>query len=54
MKIFHRTLVASAVALCAAPAVQAQELIVGFTRDADTLDPANHRNRATETIIRNI
>ncbi|MGP9791525.1 ABC transporter substrate-binding protein [Roseinatronobacter sp. NSM] len=54
MRIFHRTLVASAIALCAVPAVHAQELIVGFTRDADTLDPANHRNRETETIIRNI
>lgn len=33
---------------------QAQELRVGFTLDADTLDPANHRKRETETIIRNI
>ncbi len=55
MKMLHRTLVASALVLAtAAPAVQAQTLIVGFTRDADTLDPANHRNRETETIIRNI
>ncbi|PQO24137.1 peptide ABC transporter substrate-binding protein [Rhodobacteraceae bacterium WD3A24] len=45
----------SALALCtAAPAVSAQELVVGFTRDADTLDPANHRNRETETVIRNM
>ncbi|MCH8466550.1 MAG: ABC transporter substrate-binding protein [Roseinatronobacter sp.] len=54
MKAIHRTLVASAIAFGMAPSVQAQELIVGFTRDADTLDPANHRNRETETIIRNI
>jgi len=55
MTRIHRILLASALALgTAAPAVQAQELIVGFSRDADTLDPANHRNRETETIIRNI
>lgn len=33
---------------------QAQEIRVGISRDADTLDPANHRNRETETIIRNL
>lgn len=55
MNTLYRTLAVSALALLiAAPAVQAQELIVGFTRDADTLDPANHRNRETETIIRNV
>ncbi len=32
----------------------AAELRVGFTADALTLDPANHRNRETETIIRNM
>jgi peptide/nickel transport system substrate-binding protein len=36
-----------------APAT-ASELRVGFTLDALTLDPANHRKRETETIIRNI
>lgn len=36
------------------PAVQAAELRVGFTEDALTLDPANHRARTTETIIRNM
>ncbi|WP_262030427.1 ABC transporter substrate-binding protein [Microvirga sp. Mcv34] len=36
-----------------APAA-ASELRVGFTLDALTLDPANHRKRETETIIRNI
>jgi peptide/nickel transport system substrate-binding protein len=50
-----RILLASALALgTGVPAVVAQELIVGFSRDADTLDPANHRNRETETIIRNL
>ncbi len=34
--------------------VSAQELRVGFTLDALTLDPANHRNRETQTIIRNM
>jgi peptide/nickel transport system substrate-binding protein len=33
---------------------RASELRVGFTLDALTLDPANHRNRETETIIRNM
>jgi peptide/nickel transport system substrate-binding protein len=32
----------------------AVELRVGFTMDALTLDPANHRKRETETIIRNM
>lgn len=32
----------------------ASELKIGFTQDALTLDPANHRKRETETIIRNI
>lgn len=32
----------------------AREVRVGFTQDALTLDPANHRNRETGTIIRNI
>ncbi len=30
------------------------ELHIGFSEDAITLDPANHRRRETETIIRNI
>lgn len=34
--------------------VGAAELRVGFSQDAQTLDPANHRNRETETIIRNM
>ncbi len=55
MKTLQKVLLASAMALSVgSPAVQAAELVVGFTRDADTLDPANHRNRETETIIRNM
>lgn len=32
----------------------AAEVRVGYTQDALTLDPANHRKRETETIIRNL
>lgn len=32
----------------------ASELRVGFSQDAQTLDPGNHRNRETETILRNM
>jgi peptide/nickel transport system substrate-binding protein len=35
-------------------AVSSAEVRVGFTQDALTLDPANHRKRETETIIRNL
>ena len=55
MTRFPRLLAASILALgAAAPVASAQDLVVGFTRDADTLDPANHRNRETQTIIRNM
>ncbi|MHB2165677.1 ABC transporter substrate-binding protein [Alsobacter sp. R-9] len=49
-------LLGGAVAVCAAsgPALAAGEIRVGFSQDAQTLDPANHRNRETETIIRNM
>jgi peptide/nickel transport system substrate-binding protein len=45
-----------AVAAIALPvgAVDAADLVVGFSQDALTLDPANHRKRGTETIIRNV
>lgn len=33
---------------------RAREVRVGIAQDALTLDPANHRNRETETIIRNM
>jgi peptide/nickel transport system substrate-binding protein len=36
------------------PVAEAADLRVGFTQDALTLDPGNHRSRETETIIRNI
>jgi peptide/nickel transport system substrate-binding protein len=55
MTRLKRALIASAAALCVAlPAAHASEIRVGFTLDADTLDPANHRKRETETIIRNL
>lgn len=55
MTRIKRALIASAAALCMAlPAAHASEVRVGFSSDADTLDPANHRNRETETIIRNM
>ena len=57
MKQLPRLLMATA--LAASPAIfsstaTAEDLVIGFTLDADTLDPANHRKRETETIIRNI
>ncbi len=47
---------AAAASMLALPAMgqAAGEIRVGFTQDALTLDPANHRKRETETIIRNI
>ena len=47
---------ASAASILAIPSMghAAGELRVGFTQDALTLDPANHRKRETETIIRNL
>ncbi|MFP1644656.1 ABC transporter substrate-binding protein [Pontitalea aquivivens] len=55
MTRLNRLFLASALAFSvAAPAAMAQDLTVGFTLDADTLDPANHRKRETETLIRNI
>ncbi|MGB8622312.1 MAG: ABC transporter substrate-binding protein [Paracoccaceae bacterium] len=55
MRHFTHMVLASALALGAvASTAQGQNLVVGFTADADTLDPANHRNRETETIIRNM
>ena len=38
----------------AASAQQRREVSVGFTQDTLTLDPANHRNRDTERVIRNM
>ena len=55
----RRTLLLSGLgALAASPSAMAQgrgrEIRVGISQDALTLDPANHRNRETQTIIRNI
>ncbi|WP_374643538.1 ABC transporter substrate-binding protein [Tabrizicola sp.] len=57
MNAMPRLLMATALATCPVilpTPVAAEDLIVGFTLDADTLDPANHRKRETETIIRNL
>ncbi len=55
----HTLLMTAAIAVSAMIAVpmtraQAEELRVGYTEDALTLDPANHRKRTTQTIIRNM
>lgn len=47
-------LMAGATALAPGRALAGGEIRVGFSQDAQTLDPANHRNRETETIIRNM
>ncbi len=47
-------LVMAAMALAGFTPSIASEIRVGFTLDAVTLDPANHRKRETETIIRNM
>jgi peptide/nickel transport system substrate-binding protein len=54
MTTLQRLLTATALALCPILPAHATDLTVGFTLDADTLDPANHRKRETETIIRNL
>lgn len=54
--MLRKALSITVLALAAALPVSgtATELRVGFTTDALTLDPGNHRNRDTETIIRNL
>lgn len=58
MTLRRRTLLATAAATPFLRPARAQprprDVRVGFNQDALTLDPANHRNRETETIIRNI
>lgn len=52
---FKKILLASALAaLMPAAVVSASEIRVGFTAEPLTLDPGNHRNRDTETVIRNL
>ncbi len=52
--VLGATLAAPFLSLPQARAQAPRELRIGFTQDALTLDPANHRNRETQTIIRNI
>ncbi|MCB9945865.1 MAG: ABC transporter substrate-binding protein [Geminicoccaceae bacterium] len=55
MRRLSTSLLALAVmAGAAAGDLHASEIKVGFTLDALTLDPANHRKRETETILRNM
>ena len=55
MKSMNRMMLATAIAIVPGlHGAQAADLIVGFTQEPYTLDPANHRNRETETIIRNL
>lgn len=55
MTAMFRLTMASALALgLAVPPVLAADLSVAVTREPDTFDPANHRNRETETVLRNL
>jgi len=47
-------LTALAAAILFTSPVQAADIKVGFTQDVLTMDPANHRKRETETILRNM
>ncbi len=56
MKIRHILGLAASAAVLALPifGAAASEIRVGYTQDASTLDPANHRSRISEGIIRNM
>ena len=56
MKTWRNSIVATAAILLALPMhdATAAEIRVGYTQDASTLDPANHRSRISEGIIRNM
>lgn len=54
MKRFVSMALGAAFAATIAAPLHASEIRVGFTLDALTLDPANHRKRETETILRNM
>ncbi len=56
MSVIKNTVCASFILMGAlfAQGAGASEIRVGFSQDAITLDPANHRKRETETIIRNM
>jgi peptide/nickel transport system substrate-binding protein len=49
-----RLMLVAAALLFPLAAIDAKDLRVGIAQDALTLDPANHRSRDTETIIRNM
>ena len=55
-KTWRNSIVATAAILLALPIYDATaaEIRVGYTQDASTLDPANHRSRISEGIIRNM
>lgn len=55
MGTFKHLMLASMIALGSAISPTfAQDLIIGFSKEGETLDPANHRNRETETLLRNV
>src|SRR5579883_2568550 len=54
MKAAGRLVVVISIWLLHAAGTLASDIKVGFTQDALTLDPGNHRKRETETIIRNL
>lgn len=56
MKPWHYSIAAILAILIAFPVhnASAAEIRVGYTQDASTLDPANHRSRISEGIIRNM
>ena len=56
MKMWLYSIVAAGAILLVLPTYDANaaEIRVGYTQDASTLDPANHRSRISEGIIRNM
>jgi peptide/nickel transport system substrate-binding protein len=54
MKTFKKLVLMGLVSSVVAGSAMAADIRVGFGLDALTLDPGNHRNRETETIIRNM
>jgi peptide/nickel transport system substrate-binding protein len=54
MKHASHALAGAVLAALVAATAGAAEIRVGYTLDAVTLDPANHRKRETETILRNL
>lgn len=54
MKTFVALALGAALVAAGAAPSHAADIRVGFTLDALTLDPANHRKRETQTILRNL